>query len=560
MAKKFTRAGSLAIGFAATVGMFCGCTDTNSAGVWTETESGQQASIDANGDKIITVDNCGSTAPTVKDTTKSALLKSSAQTNCISFERTYAYVNVQGTAMDENGTVLRSARIRLSSSVADSKETTTDDNGVYELTDVAYKATYYRSAPFFEGDFQKTSDSTYVTYFDYKLLVVSSDSTLASVSSINFKDNKRVSEGDSVYLEVPDQIAGKTVSVTLPAKAFKEGDNACLDDIGVCHVITADEIEAGTFVMNNVPKGVYQQLCATQSEKLSNGEEMTSMRCAALSEPIITKDAVDTLSFELPDTASSQMDSLEDKAIDGVLVSVKTSAEKPYIVSGKNIAKLVPAGGKDLYWAEISFDETNTAKYVLIDDIPYFQKSSVIAAVESLMDTTLVNSSDYWNRDHIGFSFKVKTAGSELEEAVTLLNAVDSTESGLPRGYEVVQCEAKSENVCVRIYSGLDSVVTDTVIYGKSDILDGDEHIFTMVLAGSHLSVAVDGKILRDTDLKIGDDFYYYKDYDGFLKVGDVELNNFVLFNVSYSIRNSGETNWGRLKAWLITHQLMSLR
>ncbi len=534
-----------------------GCSDPNTAGVWTETESGHQAS---NGDWLVDVESCSNSIPENigKKTATKALQKSNATTNCITYDRTYAMVSVQGTATDESGSPLKMARVRLSSFGGSGKETTTDDNGTYKFDNVVYKATYHGFAPLEDGEFEQVDDTTRVTYIDYKLLVASSDSTLASVHTINFKDYKRMGEGDSVYLEIPEQSAGKATDITLPAKAFQKGDNACLDDIGVCHVMSADEIEAGEFVMKNVPQGVYQKLCAIQTEKTSSGEEMVSMRCAMLSEPIIAKDAVDTLSFELPESALSQMDSLTDKSIERILVPVKTSAEKPYIISGNSITKLVSAGSKDLYWAEISFIDTNAASYILFDEIPYFSRTSVFAAVESLADTTLVNSSAYWNRTYIGFSFKVKADGSEFEEAAVLLSTVDSTAAGLPKGYEILQCEAGSKSVCVRVYSGTDSVVTDTVVYGKANLLDGEEHIFSMVMVGNHLSVAVDGEILRDTDLKLGDSFPYYEGGNPFMNIGNVELRNFVMFDMPSRIRKGGESNWNRLKAWLIAHQTFS--
>lgn len=78
-----------------------------------------------------------------------------------------------------------------------------------------------------------------------------------------------------------------------------------------------------------------------------------------------------------------------------------------------------------------------------------------------------------------------------------------------------------------------------------------------MAMMGNHLSVAVDGTILRDTDIKVGEDFPYFTGKK-FVSVGEVELKNFLMFNVNYNIRKSGEVNWNRLKAWLITHQTYS--
>lgn len=524
------------LGFAGLMNL-AGCSEggPSSAGVWTETESGE---------KIASIESCSRDIPNNLLKAR-ALSKSYTQSNCIAYERTYTMINVQGTALDESGSALKSARIKLATKGLE-KETTTDDNGIYKFSDVIYKASYNDDALLYDVNYQKINDTTYVTYLDYTLQIASSDSSLISYHAINFENYKRISDGDSIYLEIPAQSAHKTTDMEFKTYRFSKGYNVCLDETDICHTLSEEEVEDSLFIMKNIPEGYYIYLCGTFTE----GNETTS-GCALLEKPLITTPILDSVSYVLPKSASELADSLEK-----VLVPVKTSADNPFMANGKTITKLIPAGSKELYWAEISLNCSDTAKYILLDNIVSKQRSNIITAKESLQDTLMDDISAYWNRNEVGFSFKVKASGSDLETAV-LFSTVDSTESGLPRGYEVRQCETKSKNICVRVYSGLESAVTDTVVYGKADILDGEEHIFSMAMVGNHLSVAVDGEILRDTDLKVSDDFAHFTK-ERILAVGNVELKNFVMFTVDNNIRKSGELNWNRLKAWLITHQTFS--
>lgn len=516
MAKKYLNSlvnASLSIAALVAAGCFvAGCAEDTTAGVFTETESGQQASIDVNGDKLV-----------------------------VDGKRTYAMVNVQGIAVDENGNQLKNARVLLKRAHMDVdsvQESITDENGIYKFDQVIYKTTYI-------------DDTTLVEYMNYTLQVMSSDNSVGSYEVLTFENSKRVTEGENVYLEAPEQTAHKTVSAELKTYGYKQGRNVCLDYSGICHEITADEAEAGTFIMENIPEGFYYNLCSVYTDEMG-----TESKCAFLDEILVTKPVVDTLSYALPAEAVSLLDSLEDKSVPNILVKIKSSADDPLMV-GSDFSKPIAITDNDEYfWTGITLKGADTANYKLLEHNPSDVESSVLMAQREVKDKSLPNSLTNDGRNNIGVSFKVKANGADSEQELVILSTVDSA-SGKAVGYEVRQCEAGSKSVCVRVYSGLDSVATDTTVYGKTNLLDGEEHQFSLAVIKSHLTVAVDGKIIRDTDLKVSEGFGTYNAKD-VMTIGSTSLDDFLLFSMDEDIRKKGETNWNRLKAWMIAHQTLS--
>lgn len=571
MAKKFTRAGSLAIGFAATVGIFCGCTDTNSAGVWTETESGQTASTDpVTGEKIITSESCSEGIPS--NLKKVASKKGEAVTNCDIIKRAYALTNIQGKVLDASGNAMSSARVLLKRAEGNynvdggttrevvQRETFTDENGNYTFKDLIYKATF-ENAPFNEN-YERDENGKPVVYFDYTLQVENDDQTMASFSSIDLKNAEKITKDEEPYRKIETAKLGKTYSreISLKGMNYSASEKVCLDYSFACHTLTEDDVTKGSFLMENIPEGVYQNLCRYAVNAAGTTSEYTTSLCKVMEEPVITKEAVGELSFVLPEEALVYLDSLTDKSIKNILVPVSLDdVASPVLVNTAGVCRLVSADDSEAgnYWAEISF-VSDTATYDVIDEANQNISNNVVFSAKSVQEAT-VESIDM-KRTNTGFSFKINLDGSKEKQPVVLLSNVKEDYNGKQVGYEIRQCEEKSKSLCTRIYSGLDSVATDTIVYGKSDLLDGEDHIFTIVFVENHLSIAVDGKVIRDTDLKVSNTFHSFEYADAETTLGKAELTDFVMFKMSTDIRKKGETNWNRLKAWLITHQLMSLR
>jgi hypothetical protein len=114
-------------------------------------------------------------------------------------------------------------------------------------------------------------------------------------------------------------------------------------------------------------------------------------------------------------------------------------------------------------------------------------------------------------------------------------------------GFEIRRCEKDSTALCARIYNGIDTVSTDSIEYGKASVIDGKRHHYSFVIHKKHLTIAIDGETVRDTDLKLSTEFFKLEDiYTGSAPAQDVMLYSFGDF-----IKHKKDKNWTRLKAWL---------
>ncbi len=524
-----------------------GCSEDNTAGVFTETESGQQASVNEDGEKVINVNNCSTTIP--------GNLKKAAAGNfepneiaCINYDRDYAMTDIKGTAVDADGAVIKNGHVLLkrverkySDMDVTTRETTTDENGNFSFKDLNYKATYLNIPPD-NQEYEMDEKGRPVVYFNYTLQVENDNATSASYSTLNLKDAQKISEGENVYREIGPQKLTKTTSREIKIDGYNAKDVVCLDYSFTCHTLTEEDIQKGSFLMENIPEGAYQNLC-------------TATRCKPMEKSVVTKEAVEEISIAFPEEAKELFDStLTDKSLKNVLalISLDETVSSPVLANSTSLTKLTPNGTKN-YWASIDFNSLDTAKYGVVEGAGAGISSNIIWAEKSIQDSVLERPY-MLARDtkRVGYSFKVKFDGSKETEVLSLLKSGEDSYFG----FEVRQCDAKSKSICTYIRSGLDSVATDTTVYGKTEVLDGEEHQFALVFAGYHLTIAVDGKIIRDTDLKVIDYFTNYITLE--TAIGSVELRDFVEFTLDETIRLDEERTWNRLKAWLVAHQMLS--
>ncbi len=525
-----------------------GCSEDNTAGVFTETESGQQASVNEDGEKVVNVNNCSTNTPV---NLKKVGAGAPIETACINYDRDYTLTDVKGTVLDSNGVAVRNARVLLkrvdvkySSLETNTKETSTDENGNYIFKDLVYKATYLNIPPD-NQEYEMDEKGRPVVYYDYSLQVEANGAASASYSALNLKDAQKISEGKTVYREIEPQALSMTTSREIKIEGdYSAKDIVCLDYSFTCHTLTEEDIQKGFFLMENIPDGAYQNLC-------------TATSCKPMDKPVVTKDAVGEISIAFPEDAAGMFDStLTDKSLKNVLalISLEDEVSNPMLVNNSSLTKLTPSGnGTKRYWASVDFNTLDTARYNVVEGAGIGISSNIIFAGNAIQDSVLERPYMLANNTkQVGYSFKVKFDGSQEPDVLSLLKTDDESLSG----FEIHQCEAKSKSICTRIRSGLDSVATDTTVYGKTEILDGEEHQFAIVFAGNHLTIAVNGKIIRDTDLKVENYFTNYLTME--TAIGGVELKDFVEFTLDENIRLDGELTWDRLKAWLVAHQMLN--
>ena len=276
----------------------------------------------------------------------------------------------------------------------------------------------------------------------------------------------------------------------------------------------------------------------------------------------------------------SEMDSLEDKTLDSLIVPIFFNTDRT--VSYTHDDGFMGPDGSLLPWAnayEHSIDTSSTwvldnIKSVFFVTVPNISNSITIKKLYGAPGSIDIypegrirfvrnfNGSDSLNvrastiRDRFkelnvfsddssfALGFWISQDGSEITEDNNVL--VSSLSSDGKLGFEIRQCESEKTALCTKIYNGIDSISTAEKEFGKAKILDGTEHYYSLVIHKKHLDISADGKSIHSTDLKLSDDFYGLK---GFV-LGDYDLGQLIVYSFGNFIRKESEKTWNRLKAW----------
>lgn len=122
---------------------------------------------------------------------------------------------------------------------------------------------------------------------------------------------------------------------------------------------------------------------------------------------------------------------------------------------------------------------------------------------------------------------------------------------------ELRQCTEDKQVACVRITSGLDDASVDTTLYGAAKVFDGEWHSYTISIYEKHLTIVVDGKVLRNTDIKVAPEFYeggfLLLDTTGNLKVKAMMVGDFD----EDILLDDPDKKWDKLLAWIQTEHYL---
>lgn len=344
--------------------------------------------------------------------------------------------------------------------------------------------------------------------------------------------------------------------------AFEEGYTLCITGTLACKEITKADMKQGYATIRNIP--LFDNEDAVKQIEIQNGDDFHTLGVdwdlragdtLLVAEKAIAKHHLFDIDVTLPE--SDLFDSLGDHVLDSLIVPVKwpnKQGDHTYFsqyshffldkqnnfIAGKEIRK------------ELSEDTT-----LLWTVIPTIDSSATISAYEGDIDPSIYTHTrlvSYWPEadedtlwrwvdlfEDSSFAISFWIELDSLADSTVLLGNCDSL------GFEIRRCQKDSTAICTRIYNGIDSVSTDSVEYGKASIIDGKRHHYALVIHKKHLTIAVDGETIRDTDLKLSEKFY---EIDG-LRAAPGLVEDILFFSFGDSIRHKGDKNWTRLKAWL---------
>lgn len=174
--------------------------------------------------------------------------------------------------------------------------------------------------------------------------------------------------------------------------------------------------------------------------------------------------------------------------------------------------------------------------------IMYKRQQNTAATETALGDNCTITHEYNWQENSFAVSFWLDTKDIDTDSKPVLFSAGNDT-----LGFKIAQCESDPQSVCTMLKVSADSANSE--IYGKTKFFDGKKHHFSLVIYEKHLTIAIDGQTVHDTDLKPAAEFY-----GGIrgIRTGDYTLEDFVTFLPGSYIRKDGEKDWTRLQAWLM--------
>ena len=337
----------------------------------------------------------------------------------------------------------------------------------------------------------------------------------------------------------------------------------CITGTLACKEITLDDIKRGYAILTDIP--IFNNESSVKQIEIQLGSKFSTIGVdwnlhagdtLFANENVVAEKVLYDINFTLPE--SDLFDSLGDYQLDSLIVPVRVSNDNYYRYENFFLDEkghvIIPQFHKDLssdttlHWIVIPKIDS-TAKLSLVsgtynyDRVPTYTR--LTRYWETADEDTLWHWINIFEDSSFAISFWIEL--DSLADSTVLLGNCDSL------GFEIRRCQKDSTAICTRIYNGIDTVSTDSVEYGKANILDGKRHHYALVIHKKHLTIAVDGITIRDTDLKLSERFYKV---DG-IRAATGLVEDILFFSFGDYIRYKGDKSWNRLKAWLYAFYMM---
>lgn len=426
----------------------------------------------------------------------------------------------------------------------------------------------------------KLLDSATVKYGDYAVFedITGAYSVVATATGLNGEkdtlygaDILKRNDIDTVYVRVQEPATLKiSTSYTETVKSshgeetqeiFSEGSTLCITGTLSCKKISKDDIKRGYAIVKNIP--LFDNEDYVKQIEIQSGKELRTLGVEwnfsagdtlYASETAIVEKKLLEFNFKLPE--SDMYDTIGGAVLDSLIVPIKIS-DNDYRYDSRYTSKFfldqlgnvihTSSKGKilsedtTLYWIVVpKIDSTATLSFVSGKYKDYTAYNRIREFISAPLTDTLLTTRNIFTDSSFALSFWFELDSLEKDGRL-FYSGTDSL------GFEIRRCEKDSTALCTRIYNGIDTASTDSIEYGKANVIDGKRHHYSFVIHKKHLTIAIDGETIRDTDLKLSTEFFKLEEiYTGSAPAQDVMLYSFGDF-----IKYKSDKNWTRLKAWL---------
>ena len=454
---------------------------------------------------------------------------------------------------DENGQPVASAKVNLISTthiaarMAPIKTTMTDEEGRY------------------------TIDS--ISAGEYALQISNTEHTLSAYQTLSIEENKSSLQA----LSIPEAKLEKNASLELGLSSYglSSGDTLCITGTLNCAGVGDKDVNAGFVTISEIPPMEFTKITLIRGagrdtstrdvkwdfvpgEKL---EVFSPIQSSSSTKESSSSQASNTISVTITDEVMTAAKKLNgNKTLESMIVPVTISKniKNPVLLdkNGDTLSLYKVENDKDesRYLAMIPSIDTGTYKFTVSSSDKTQKPYGITRAIVETTQGMKVSENDYRNdfivdstSNSLGISFWIEEKNTAPKNSDSIL--LDSKENDVT--YRL-RTGDKPEELCANFYKRDSTDSTWQINYTTllnsycHDVLDGIRHHYVMFIKANHIVIAIDGKIVEDSEMVKA-----FILYPGFT-TGTHKLENLTVFSLKQTaISQKDDSGWERLHAWL---------
>ena len=351
----------------------------------------------------------------------------------------------------------------------------------------------------------------------YRLSLIDSSQDLSQLTSIDLKEEDSLKTIPAKNLKL---LKNGSFNLNLNLFQLNAGDTLCLTGSLYCKIIDSIHDSLRHIEINGITPTLFRSLNIL---KANHSSEQVDIQWSIESEKklFITEQGN---FFSKKTITKTFSESLKEGNYSGDSIPMRfvlsNTWQKPM---------LLDTDGNTIQLDSITTQDDSVVYFGIVPKVDFSISTSLsFYLLDSAKNTTLntppVRSFHYFNENltnstaitepvfqdsAIGLSFRFKIDGKDQD---TLGVILISARTAAGKGFDIRQRESTdSVSICVRLYSDtLNNVIaeSDTIIYGAAKLLDNEWHHYTLFINKAHLTISADGEIIRNTDIKVTENFY----------------------------------------------------
>ena len=446
---------------------------------------------------------------------------------------------IASVVIDGNGSPVVSARVSLLSSnhvaarMAPIKTATTDEDGKYTIDSIAAG--------------------------DYALQISNTEKTQSAYQTLTVEENKT----DLQTINVPEAKLEENASLELDLSTYDldKGDTLCITGTLICTGVSESDIKAGAITLKEIPPAEFTNITLIKGSSRDTSTRNVKWDFVPGEKLEVSSTIVTVTVPEEALTAAKKLNG--NKTLDSVIVpvSLSTDLKNPVLLNkdGDTLALYKVSGNDDGYLTVIPNFDVGTYKFTVASSdssLPPMQVAKAYAETEADLSVSENGYNDNINgySNSFGISFWIQKDGSTIENIDSIFLKSQEKNDVIYR----MRTGDDYEELCANFYKRYSTDTTYKngffVIKDSSchKVLDGKRHHIAMFVKLNHLVIAVDGKIVEDSNMQNA-----FINFPGFT-VGTHKLEDLTVFSLGpNSIAQADDEGWERLHAWLSAFYIM---